>query len=82
MDRLCGHPDVPLWGLKPRRAETRLIALLTAVRRIGAAIRLWTERSRSRQQLRELGDHMLKDIGLTRGGWSRIPTAVPALRLS
>ncbi|MFL5269012.1 MAG: DUF1127 domain-containing protein [Stellaceae bacterium] len=63
---LWASPDVPLWGLKPRRAETRLIALLTAVRRIGAAIRLWPERSRSRQQLRELSDHMLKDIGLTR----------------
>ena len=59
-------PDVPLWGSKPRRAKTRFIALLTAVGRIGATIRLWPERSRSRQQLRELSDHMLKDIGLAR----------------
>src|SRR5262245_48517859 len=63
---LWASPDVPLWGPKPQRAETRFIAPLAAVRRIGAAIRLWPERSRSRQQLRELSDHMLKDIGLTR----------------
>jgi uncharacterized protein YjiS (DUF1127 family) len=63
---LWASRDVPLWGPKQRRAETGLIALLTAVRRIGAAIRLWPEHARSRQQLRELSDHMLKDIGLTR----------------
>lgn len=27
---------------------------------------LWTERARQRQQLLELSDHMLRDIGLTR----------------
>ena len=26
----------------------------------------WLERARQRRQLRELGDHMLKDIGLSR----------------
>jgi uncharacterized protein YjiS (DUF1127 family) len=31
-----------------------------------AVIRLWRGRARSRQELRELGDHMLKDIGLRR----------------
>jgi uncharacterized protein YjiS (DUF1127 family) len=54
---LWASPDVPLWGLKPRRAKTRLIALLMAVRRIGTAIRLWPESARSRRQLRELSDH-------------------------
>jgi uncharacterized protein YjiS (DUF1127 family) len=33
---------------------------------IAAAIRLRRERDRSRQQLRELNDHLLKDIGLRR----------------
>ena len=27
---------------------------------------LWLERSRQRRELRQLGDHMLKDIGLSR----------------
>jgi len=33
--------------------------------RRNAAIRLWPERARSWQQLRELSDHMLKDIGMS-----------------
>ena len=49
-----------------RRADTRHIAVLTVIRRIVAAIRLWRGRARSQQQLRELSDHMLKDIGLRR----------------
>jgi uncharacterized protein YjiS (DUF1127 family) len=65
---------LPLWALQavrlapeaPRRAGTRHIAPLTAIRRIVTAIRLWRGRARARQQLRELNDHMLKDIGLRR----------------
>jgi uncharacterized protein YjiS (DUF1127 family) len=49
-----------------RRADTRHIAVLTVIRLIIAAIRRWRERAHSRQQLRELSDHMLKDIGLRR----------------
>jgi uncharacterized protein YjiS (DUF1127 family) len=52
-------PDVPLTRRVPRRA-------VAARRRIVAAIRLWRWRARSRQQLRELSDHLLKDIGLYR----------------
>jgi uncharacterized protein YjiS (DUF1127 family) len=40
--------------------------VLTATRQAVAAIRLWRARARSRQQLRELSDHLLKDIGLRR----------------
>jgi uncharacterized protein YjiS (DUF1127 family) len=58
--------DVPLGGRALRRAKTKPIAPLTAIRRIVAAIRLWRGRTRSRQQLRELDDHLLKDIGLKR----------------
>jgi uncharacterized protein YjiS (DUF1127 family) len=39
---------------------------LTAFRRIIAAIRLWRDRARSPQQLRELSDYMVDDIGLRR----------------
>jgi uncharacterized protein YjiS (DUF1127 family) len=42
------------------------MAPLTAIRRIVAAVRQRRGRARSRQQLRELSDHLLKDIGLRR----------------
>ncbi|HEX6102124.1 MAG TPA: DUF1127 domain-containing protein [Alphaproteobacteria bacterium] len=29
-------------------------------------IRLWRQRARGRQQLREFDDHLLRDIGITR----------------
>lgn len=57
---------LPLMGSPPRRVGTRHVPLLTAIRRIVAAIRRWRGRARSRQQLRELSDHLLKDIGLRR----------------
>ena len=50
----------------PRRSETRHIAPPTVIQRIVGALRLWRRRTRSRQQLRELNDHVLKDIGLSR----------------
>jgi uncharacterized protein YjiS (DUF1127 family) len=36
------------------------------IRRIVAAIGLWCARARSRRELRELSEHLLKDIGLRR----------------
>jgi uncharacterized protein YjiS (DUF1127 family) len=59
-------PDVQVTERAPRGAETRHIPILTVIRRILATVWLWRRRARSRQQLRELSDHMLKDIGLTR----------------
>jgi uncharacterized protein YjiS (DUF1127 family) len=50
----------------PRRAKNRHIAPLTVIRLTVAAIRRWRERARSQQQLRELSDHMLRDIGVRR----------------
>jgi uncharacterized protein YjiS (DUF1127 family) len=38
------------------------------ISRIVAAIRQWRIRARSRQQLREPSDNLLKDIGLRREG--------------
>jgi uncharacterized protein YjiS (DUF1127 family) len=55
-------PDVAL----PRRNETTVIAPLGPIGRSIATIRRWRRRVRSRQQLRELNDHILKDIGLSR----------------
>ena len=59
------------------RAPAALALLLAlawfALRRLGHGGRLaaeggltWLERARQRRQLRELSDHMLRDIGLTR----------------
>jgi uncharacterized protein YjiS (DUF1127 family) len=58
--------DVPI-TYTTRRAKNRHIALLAAIRLIVAAVRRRRrERARSRQQLRELSDHTLRDIGLRR----------------
>ena len=35
-------------------------------RRLLKTLRLWQDRARGRQQLREFDDHMLRDIGITR----------------
>ena len=53
-------------GRAPRRAETMPIRPLAAIRHIVAAVRLWRERTRSRQELHELSDRMLRNIGLRR----------------
>lgn len=37
-----------------------------ALRRAMQTIRLWRQRARGRQQLREFDDHLLRDIGITR----------------
>ena len=58
--------NVAVTGRERGRAETSRIAPLAVIGRIVSAIRLWRVRARSRQHLRELSDHMLKDIGLRR----------------
>lgn len=78
-ERRQASPDMLLMllGRSSRRAEAAYILPLTVIRRMVAAIRLWSWRARSRQELRELDDHMLKDIGLRRedvGYW--FPTRV------
>ena len=50
----------------PPSAEARGVSPLSAIRRIISAIRLWRARAHSRQQVRELSGHLLKDIGLMR----------------
>jgi uncharacterized protein YjiS (DUF1127 family) len=65
-ERRQASPDVPFIGRSFRRAETSYVAPLTVIRRIVAAFRMWRIRARSQQELRELSDHLLKDIGLRR----------------
>ena len=60
----------------PDRSERGRAA---ALRRIAAAIGLWRRRARSRQQLCELNDHLLKDIGLSREA-ARFEAAKPFWR--
>ena len=59
-------PDGSLDRPPPPRGKTSDITPLMALRRIFAALRRWGGRSRPQQQLRELSDHLLKDIGLSR----------------
>jgi uncharacterized protein YjiS (DUF1127 family) len=54
-------------GRAPRPRHKQHTSLLTVISRIVTAIRLRRVRACSRQQLRELNDHMLRDIGLRRG---------------
>jgi uncharacterized protein YjiS (DUF1127 family) len=63
---LWASPGVRRMARVSRPAGTRHIAVPTAIRLIIAATRRWRERARSRHQLRELSDHMLRDIGLRR----------------
>jgi uncharacterized protein YjiS (DUF1127 family) len=65
-ERRQALPDVPPIIRSFRRAEIINIAPRTVIRRIVAAIGLWCARARSRQELRELSEHLLKDIGLRR----------------
>ena len=63
---LWALPGIPLTRRTPLRRETRHIPILRAMRRIFSASRLWRRRAHWRQQLGELSDHVLKDIGLRR----------------
>ena len=67
------HVALPLWSLDRRgdgprgTATTReVVGPVAMIRRILAAVRLRRAHVRSRQQLRELDNHLLKDIGLGR----------------
>jgi len=57
---------LPFAGPEQRRTDTGHVAPLKMIRQLVAAIRLSRARARSRRQLRELNDHLLKDIGLKR----------------
>lgn len=45
----------------------RFPALATILRQGLATLALWRRRARSRRELRELDEHLLRDIGVSRG---------------
>jgi uncharacterized protein YjiS (DUF1127 family) len=63
---LWGRPDGQFPEVAPFRTERPEVERLGMVRRIVAAIRRWRQHARSRRELRELSDLMLRDIGLRR----------------
>lgn len=54
-------PTVPLLG-----AHGWIVAPVEPRRSLMAALREWLRRSRTRHEIVELDDHLLRDIGLTR----------------
>jgi uncharacterized protein YjiS (DUF1127 family) len=73
---LWARPDAPLPEAALLRAERPKVERLGVMRRIVAAIRLCRRHARERQELHELSNHALKDVGLRREdveypfGWS------------
>jgi uncharacterized protein YjiS (DUF1127 family) len=59
--------DGDIWQSPSRPALRRLASIGRRLfARIAASLERWRERSRGRQHLRALSDHMLKDLGLLR----------------
>ncbi len=54
-------PTVPLLG-----AQGWIVAPVEPRRSLVAVLREWLHRSRTRHEIAELDDHLLRDIGLTR----------------
>jgi uncharacterized protein YjiS (DUF1127 family) len=65
---LSTSPKLRFTERVPPNAETRGIPSFSAIRRMVSAIRLWRARAHSRQELCELSDHQLSDVGLRRQG--------------
>ena len=59
--------------LAPRRRQIRRFAagLAALLLRLAELTRTWQQRGRQRRQLDYLGDHMLKDIGISRADIER-----------
>jgi uncharacterized protein YjiS (DUF1127 family) len=60
-----------VWIAPPSAKSDRFTACLRAIRRIPHLVWLWLVRVQSRRDLAMLSDHMLRDIGLTRGDVER-----------
>ena len=54
-------------GLGHARAPRRIRLGLRALERAADLLLSWQERARQRRELETLNDHMLRDIGLSRG---------------
>jgi uncharacterized protein YjiS (DUF1127 family) len=55
----------------PYAASKRVTVFFAAIGRIPHTMRVWSERAASRRALAMLNDHLLRDIGLTRGDVER-----------
>jgi uncharacterized protein YjiS (DUF1127 family) len=51
----------------PRRGDAAFVEPLPSLSRVFSLLLLWQERVHTRRQLRELDEHALHDIGLSRG---------------
>ena len=56
----------------PYAMSKRVGAFLAAIWRILDTVRVWSMRVESRRSLAMLNDHLLRDIGLTRGDVERL----------
>jgi uncharacterized protein YjiS (DUF1127 family) len=57
----------PLIGARvPGQGRLATMRVTRRGRQLLNTVRLWQQRARGRQQLREFDDHMLRDIGITR----------------
>ena len=57
----------PLVEHFPRRSDVAHLEPLPSLSHIFSLVLLWQERAHTRRQLRELDEHALHDIGLSRG---------------
>ena len=60
-----------VWLAPPSTKSERFTACLSAIRRLPHVVTLWLTRVQSRRDLATLSDHILRDIGLTRGDVAR-----------
>jgi uncharacterized protein YjiS (DUF1127 family) len=68
-----GYPMPLQAALGPVRGTTQPSGRGTTLRRLIRLLRRWRERAHSRRELRELDDHILQDIGLSRDTLLREP---------
>jgi uncharacterized protein YjiS (DUF1127 family) len=61
------HSTATLVEHFPRRGDAALLEPLPSLSHILSLLLLWQERVHTRRQLRELDEHTLRDIGLSRG---------------
>jgi uncharacterized protein YjiS (DUF1127 family) len=69
-----GYPMPLQAALGPVRGATQPPGRDTTLRRLIRLLRRWRQRAHSRRELRELDDHVLQDIGLSRDTLLREPT--------
>ena len=64
------RPDAPA-APRPRAIRRFAAGVAAALLRLADLIQTWQQRGRERRQLDYLGDHMLKDMGISRADIER-----------